>query len=333
MCVELLTPDGNWSSYPPHKHDDSPECPVNNEEIYYFRIAPAAGFGLHRLYTSDGQIDETVEVRDGDVFLIPRGYHGPCVAAPGYTMYYLNVLAGSGPGRSMAFCDDPAHHWVRDSWEGMATDPRCPMTSAGGVVAWLRPSCSTSTGSSRPTCWCSWASGRRPARPGWSDRRQRTWPEPTASSPEAPAGTARGWTVPAGEGPVAVGHRLRQRRRGRGHGERDGGVRRSGGADGVHRRARRRPAVGRRQVPGREPGAAAVRERRLLRGLPQRGTGREHARARRVRPHRPPGGPGGGRPRHGGHGLRPVPAARPTSSWSPSTSCWPGPTSSPCMPH
>ena len=134
MCVELLTPDGNWSSYPPHKHDDSPECPVNNEEIYYFRIAPAAGFGLHRLYTSDGQIDETVEVRDGDVFLIPRGYHGPCVAAPGYTMYYLNVLAGSGPGRSMAFCDDPAHHWVRDSWEGMATDPRCPMTSAGGVV-------------------------------------------------------------------------------------------------------------------------------------------------------------------------------------------------------
>ena len=134
MCVELLTPDGNWSSYPPHKHDDSPECPVNNEEIYYFRITPAAGFGLHRLYTSDGQIDETVEVRDGDVFLIPRGYHGPCVAAPGYTMYYLNVLAGSGPGRSMAFCDDPAHHWVRDSWEGMATDPRCPMTSAGGVV-------------------------------------------------------------------------------------------------------------------------------------------------------------------------------------------------------
>ena len=85
-------------------------------------------------------------------------------------------------------------------------------------------------------------------------------------------------------------------------------MRRSGGADGVHRRARRRPAVGRRQVPGGEPGAAAVRERRLLRGLPQRGTGREHARARRVRPHRPPGGPGGGRPRHGGRGLRPVPA-------------------------
>jgi 5-deoxy-glucuronate isomerase len=141
MCVELLTPDGNWSSYPPHKHDDSPECPVNNEEIYYFRIGRAGdtgysadGFGLHRLYTADGAIDENVAVRDGDVFLVPRGYHGPCVAAPGYPMYYLNVLAGSAPRRSMAFCDDPAHHWVRDSWTGIPADPRCPMTSATGVV-------------------------------------------------------------------------------------------------------------------------------------------------------------------------------------------------------
>jgi len=146
MCVEVLTPDGNWSSYPPHKHDESPECTAQNEEIYYFRIGRAGetgyaadGFGLHRLYTGarpagDGAIDETVEVRDGDVFLIPRGYHGPCVAAPGYSMYYLNVLAGPTPGRSMAFCDDPAHHWVRDTWEGMPTDPRCPMTSAEGVV-------------------------------------------------------------------------------------------------------------------------------------------------------------------------------------------------------
>ena len=141
MCVEVLTPDGNWSSYPPHKHDDSAECPAQNEEIYYFRIGRAGetdyaqdGFGLHRLYTVDGAIDETVEVRDGDVFLIPRGYHGPCGAAPGYTMYYLNVLAGPTPGRSMAFCDDPAHHWVRATWEGMPVDPRCPMTSAEGVV-------------------------------------------------------------------------------------------------------------------------------------------------------------------------------------------------------
>jgi 5-deoxy-glucuronate isomerase len=134
MCVELLTPDGNWSSYPPHRHDDSPECPVNNEEIYYFRIAGSGGFGLHRTYTPDGAVDVNVRVADGDVFLIPRGYHGPCVAAPGYPMYYLNVLAGPGAERSMAFCDDPAHHWVRETWATMAPDPRCPMTTAAGPV-------------------------------------------------------------------------------------------------------------------------------------------------------------------------------------------------------
>jgi len=141
MCVELLTPDGNWSSYPPHRHDGSPGCPVENEEIYYFRIGRAGstdvdpdGFGLHRTYTDDGAVDDNLAVRDGDVYLIPRGYHGPCVAAPGYTMYYLNVLAGPGAERSMAFCDDPAHHWVRDTWAGMPTDPRCPMTDAAGVV-------------------------------------------------------------------------------------------------------------------------------------------------------------------------------------------------------
>jgi 5-deoxy-glucuronate isomerase len=129
MCVEVLTPDGNWSSYPPHRHDDSPECPVSNEEIYYFAVE-RGGFGLHRTYTPDGSIDEQAVVRDGDVFVIPRGYHGPTVAAPGYPLYYLNVLAGPGATRSMAFCDDPAHAWVRDSWAGMAIDPRCPMTGA-----------------------------------------------------------------------------------------------------------------------------------------------------------------------------------------------------------
>ncbi len=144
MCVEVYTPDGNWSSYPPHRHDDSPECPVANEEIYYFRIGAAGttdysaeGFGLHRCYTGpnhtgDLAIDETVEVRDGDVFVIPRGYHGPCVAAPGYTMYYLNVLAGPGGERSMAFCDDPTHHWVRDTWSDQDVDPRLPLLSANG---------------------------------------------------------------------------------------------------------------------------------------------------------------------------------------------------------
>lgn len=134
MCVELLTPDGNWSSYPPHKHDGTDGCPVSNEEIYYFRIARPDGFALHRTYTADGVVDVNVTVRDGDVFLIPRGYHGPCVAAPGHPLYYLNVLAGPGPERTMAFCDDPAHHWVRSTWNDMPVDPRCPLTSAQGVV-------------------------------------------------------------------------------------------------------------------------------------------------------------------------------------------------------
>ncbi|RDI69370.1 5-deoxy-glucuronate isomerase [Nocardia pseudobrasiliensis] len=138
-ACELITPDGNWSSYPPHKHDEANECEVVNEEIYYFRIAgrdgitpSREGFGLHRTYTADGTLDENVAVRDGDVFLVPHGYHGPCIAAPGYPMYYLNILAGPAPERSMAFCDDPAHGWVRDSWAGVATDIRCPVTDAGG---------------------------------------------------------------------------------------------------------------------------------------------------------------------------------------------------------
>ncbi|MGK8523500.1 5-deoxy-glucuronate isomerase [Nocardia asteroides] len=141
IACELITPDGNWSSYPPHKHDESSECEVVNEEIYYFRIAgrdgitpSREGFGLHRTYTSDGTVNENVAVGDGDVFLIPRGYHGPCVAAPGYAMYYLNVLAGPAPQRSMAFCDDPAHGWVRARWAQEPLDPRCPVTSHEGRV-------------------------------------------------------------------------------------------------------------------------------------------------------------------------------------------------------
>lgn len=137
MCVELLTPDGNWSSYPPHRHDDSPECPVNNEEIYYFRLgrlgsaeyAPE-GFALHRTYTPDGSLDVTVTVGDGDIFLVHRGYHGPCAAAPGYPLYYLNVLAGPDGERSMAFCDDPAHAARRAEWDAVPVDPRVPVTRA-----------------------------------------------------------------------------------------------------------------------------------------------------------------------------------------------------------
>ncbi len=127
MCCELITPPGNWSSYPPHKHDRSAPCAVANEEIYYYRIDGAGGFGLHRTYTDETheaaglqRLDETLVVRDGDVVLIPYGYHGPCAAAPGYPMYYLNVLAGPGKDRSMDFCDDPAHAWIRASWTAEA---------------------------------------------------------------------------------------------------------------------------------------------------------------------------------------------------------------------
>jgi len=144
ICCEVLTPDGNWSSYPPHKHDATEGSPVDNEEIYYFRIGRAGtteyateGYGLHRTYTDDGTIDATVTVRDGDVFLVPRGYHGPCVAPPGYPMYYLNVMAGPAPGRTFAFADDPPHHWIRATWEGMATDVRVPLTGAEGAT-WRR---------------------------------------------------------------------------------------------------------------------------------------------------------------------------------------------------
>ena len=140
IAVEVLTPDGNWSSYPPHKHDDTPGSLANNEEIYYFRVGKVGsvetspeGFAVHRTYTADGTIDETVVVRDGDSFLVPRGYHGPCVAAPGYPLYYLNVMAGPNPERTMAIVDDPPYAWIRDSWREEAVDPRCPMTTAAGT--------------------------------------------------------------------------------------------------------------------------------------------------------------------------------------------------------
>ena len=139
IAVEVLTPDGNWSSYPPHKHDDTPGSLANNEEIYYFRVGKVGsletsreGFAVHRTYTADGSIDETVVVGDGDAFLVPRGYHGPCVAAPGYPLYYLNVMAGPNPERTMAIVDDPPYAWVRDAWNGVPADPRCPMTTASG---------------------------------------------------------------------------------------------------------------------------------------------------------------------------------------------------------
>ncbi|HVX43743.1 MAG TPA: 5-deoxy-glucuronate isomerase [Mycobacteriales bacterium] len=133
LCaVEVLTPGGNWSSYPPHKHDEAREGEAVLEEIYYFEVAGENGVGYQRAYSSgpDRPIDVVAEVRTGDVVLIPHGYHGPSMAAPGYDLYYLNVLAGPGAERTMAFCDDPAHAWIRSSWEGVETDPRVPMSGS-----------------------------------------------------------------------------------------------------------------------------------------------------------------------------------------------------------
>ncbi|GAA4058331.1 5-deoxy-glucuronate isomerase [Nonomuraea soli] len=123
VAVEVLTPAGNWSSYPPHKHDTAHEGEAVLEEIYYFEGGP----GYQRVYSSErGHIDTLAEVSSGAVVLVPYGYHGPSMAAPGYDLYYLNVLAGPADERSMAFCDDPAHAWIRGTWTEQETDPRLP---------------------------------------------------------------------------------------------------------------------------------------------------------------------------------------------------------------
>jgi len=136
---EVITPGGNWSSWPPHRHDGIGDCPFTNEEIYYFRMGRVdsahgakAAHGLFHVYTVDESVDETVTIRDGDVYLVPQGYHGPTVAPPEYPMYFLNVLAGPGESRTMAFCDDPDHHWIRESWSQQSPDPRLPWTTAAG---------------------------------------------------------------------------------------------------------------------------------------------------------------------------------------------------------
>ena len=141
IICEVLTPGGNWSSWPPHRHDGIAGCPNMNEEIYYFRIGKqksdhgsTEGRGYFHAYTVDGSVDDTVTLSDGDVYILPAGYHGPSIAAPEYPMYFLNVLAGPAPDRTMAFCDDPSHHWIRDEWKTQQIDPRVPMTSARGRV-------------------------------------------------------------------------------------------------------------------------------------------------------------------------------------------------------
>jgi 5-deoxy-glucuronate isomerase len=110
LVVEVLTPAGNTSSYPPHKHDED-KLPQESalEETYYHRINPPQGFAFQRVYTDDRELDEAIAVEDGDVTLVPRGYH-PCAAIHGYELYYLNVMAG--PRRTWKFHNAKEHEWL-----------------------------------------------------------------------------------------------------------------------------------------------------------------------------------------------------------------------------
>lgn len=124
VVIEVYTPGGNWSSYPPHKHDvHNPPMEVDLDEIYYYRIDhPKEGFALQRLYSPDKSQDVTVRAQDGDAVLVRSGYH-PVVAGPGYNVYYLNFLAGTS--RAMQVTEDPSHVWLKGTWK--ETDPRLPL--------------------------------------------------------------------------------------------------------------------------------------------------------------------------------------------------------------
>jgi 5-deoxy-glucuronate isomerase len=125
VVFEVYTPGGNWSSYPPHKHDvDQPPVEVDLDEIYYYRMRDARGFALQNLYRSDQSRESLVKVHDGDVVLVRDGYH-PVVAGPGYDTYYLNFLAGTS--RTMTVTEDPEHVWLRSTWKQI--DPRLPLVN------------------------------------------------------------------------------------------------------------------------------------------------------------------------------------------------------------
>jgi 5-deoxy-glucuronate isomerase len=137
MVVEVITPSANWSSYPPHKHDTAtPGVELPLEEIYYFETSVTRGaaapvdadpIGLMRTYSSSaGEIDVLAEVRTGDVVLVPYGYHGPCIAVPGYDLYFLNVMAGPEPERAWLLTDDPRHVWAKQVFAADPIDPRLP---------------------------------------------------------------------------------------------------------------------------------------------------------------------------------------------------------------
>jgi 5-deoxy-glucuronate isomerase len=130
IACEVFTPAGNWSSYPPHKHDSERPGESVLEEIYYFEVADGPvgpGLAYQRVYgTPERPADVLAEVRSGDVVIIPHGWHGPSMAVPGYDLYYLNVMAGPGR-RQWLICDDPAHSWVREQWRDQPVDPRVSM--------------------------------------------------------------------------------------------------------------------------------------------------------------------------------------------------------------
>ena len=132
LVVEVFTPAGNWSSYPPHKHDvDDPPGEVVLEEVYYYRTQsePPGAFAVQRLYSPQYGTDMTETVRDGDIMLVPHGYH-TTAAAHGYDLYYLNGLAGDR--RSMASADDPELAWIRPAWADLEPDPRVPLVTLEG---------------------------------------------------------------------------------------------------------------------------------------------------------------------------------------------------------
>jgi 5-deoxy-glucuronate isomerase len=123
MVIEVYTPGGNWSSFPPHKHDvHNPPSEADLDEIYYFRFQNDESFAFQHLYGNEEVGSRALKTRDGDAVLVRSGYH-TVVAGPGYDTYYLNFLAGSA--RSLAATEDPQHSWIRGTWNG--TDPRLPL--------------------------------------------------------------------------------------------------------------------------------------------------------------------------------------------------------------
>jgi 5-deoxy-glucuronate isomerase len=117
IAYEVFTPGGNWSSDPPHKHDtEDPPVEARLEELYFYRFAKPQGFALQRVYTPDRSLDQSLAPGDGDVVLVPEGYH-PVGVPAGYDCYYLNVMAG--PNRAWHFTTDPDHAWLMD-WDPAA---------------------------------------------------------------------------------------------------------------------------------------------------------------------------------------------------------------------